>query len=38
MDEADLLIIGAPHAEYRAVATEKPLVDVWNLTGNGSLV
>lgn len=33
--EADLLIIGAPHAEYRALTTDKPVVDIWGLLGNG---
>lgn len=33
--EADLLIIAAPHREYRSLTTEKPVVDVWNLLGSG---
>ncbi|WP_122816992.1 nucleotide sugar dehydrogenase [Nocardioides pantholopis] len=36
--ECDLLIIGAPHPEYRELETELPVVDVWNLRGMGSLV
>ena len=32
---ADLLIIGAPHQEYRALDTDKPVADVWNLLGRG---
>jgi len=32
---ADLLIIGAPHPEYRALTTELPVIDVWNLGGEG---
>ena len=32
---ADLLIIATPHAEYRHLATDKPVADVWNLLGNG---
>jgi UDP-N-acetyl-D-mannosaminuronic acid dehydrogenase len=38
LDEADLLIIGAPHAEYAKVATSLPVVDIWGLTGNGTRV
>lgn len=34
----DVLVIGAPHLEYRSIKTDKPVVDVWNLLGNGSLV
>ena len=32
---ADLLIIATPHTEYRHLATDKPVADVWNLLGNG---
>jgi UDP-N-acetyl-D-mannosaminuronic acid dehydrogenase len=32
---ADVLVIGAPHDVYKTMATEKPIVDVWNLRGNG---
>jgi UDP-N-acetyl-D-mannosaminuronic acid dehydrogenase len=35
---ADLLIIGAPHQEYRALDTDKPVADVWNLLGRGGRV
>lgn len=35
---ADLLIIGAPHQEYRAIEppASKPVVDIWNLHGKGT--
>ena len=33
--EADLLVIGAPHAAYRSLSTDKPVVDIWGLLGNG---
>jgi UDP-N-acetyl-D-mannosaminuronic acid dehydrogenase len=36
--EADVLVIGAPHAEYSRLVTEKPVVDVWNLLGDGTTV
>lgn len=34
--ESDLLIISAPHLRYKDLITEKPVVDIWNLRGNGS--
>jgi UDP-N-acetyl-D-mannosaminuronic acid dehydrogenase len=33
--EADLLIIAAPHQDYRDLDTAAPLVDMWGLTGRG---
>jgi UDP-N-acetyl-D-mannosaminuronic acid dehydrogenase len=35
---ADLLVIGAPHDRYRDLATDVPVVDIWNLRGGGSRV
>jgi len=35
LSRADLLIIAAPHREYRDLVTELPVVDIWNLRGNG---
>ena len=35
---SDLLIISAPHMRYKDIQTEKPIVDIWNLRGNGSAV
>src|SRR5579872_2394840 len=32
---SDLLVIGAPHPEYRALATDKPIADIWNILGQG---
>jgi UDP-N-acetyl-D-mannosaminuronic acid dehydrogenase len=32
---ADLLVIGAPHAQYRDLKTDKPVVDIWNLLRQG---
>ncbi len=37
MARADLLVIGAPHAEYRGLVTDKPVADIWNLLGRGVL-
>ena len=36
--DADIVIIAAPHPEYRDLVTDKPVVDMWNITGNGVLV
>jgi UDP-N-acetyl-D-mannosaminuronic acid dehydrogenase len=36
--ESDLLIIGAPHAAYRDLVSAVPVVDVWNLRGQGSVI
>lgn len=35
--EADVLVIGAPHARYADLVTDLPVVDVWDLRGEGSL-
>ena len=35
---ADLLVIGAPHPEYRNLKTDKPVADIWNVFGNGVLI
>jgi len=32
---SDLLIICAPHPEYAAVAADVPVIDIWNLRGEG---
>jgi UDP-N-acetyl-D-mannosaminuronic acid dehydrogenase len=33
--KSDLLIIAAPHAQYGALVTGKPVVDIWNVRGQG---
>jgi UDP-N-acetyl-D-mannosaminuronic acid dehydrogenase len=32
---SDLLVIGAPHPEYRGLATGKPTADIWDILGHG---
>ena len=32
---ADVLVIGAPHQAYRDMVTDKPVVDMWNVRGQG---
>jgi UDP-N-acetyl-D-mannosaminuronic acid dehydrogenase len=38
LDEADIVIIGAPHRRYAKLETDKPVVDIWNIRGQGSRV
>jgi UDP-N-acetyl-D-mannosaminuronic acid dehydrogenase len=35
LKRADLLVIAAPHADYADLETDRPLVDMWGLTGRG---
>jgi UDP-N-acetyl-D-mannosaminuronic acid dehydrogenase len=35
VQKSDLLIIAAPHAEYATLSTDKPVVDIWNVRGEG---
>jgi UDP-N-acetyl-D-mannosaminuronic acid dehydrogenase len=37
VDRADLLVIGAPHPQYRDLRTDTPVVDIWNLRRRGIL-
>jgi UDP-N-acetyl-D-mannosaminuronic acid dehydrogenase len=36
--DSDLLIVAAPHNVYKQIATTKPIIDIWNLFGNGNLI
>jgi len=36
--DSDVLIIGAPHKIYKDLVTTKPIIDIWNLLGNGNLI
>lgn len=38
LGRADLLIVGVPHREYRAIEppASKPVIDIWNLFGKGT--
>jgi UDP-N-acetyl-D-mannosaminuronic acid dehydrogenase len=36
--EANLLVIGAPHAAYRDLSVDTPIVDIWGLLGKGTRV
>jgi UDP-N-acetyl-D-mannosaminuronic acid dehydrogenase len=32
---SDVLVIGAPHERYRDLVTDKPVIDIWGITGRG---
>jgi UDP-N-acetyl-D-mannosaminuronic acid dehydrogenase len=38
LNESDLLVIATPHKVYADLDVDIPVVDVWNLLGNGELV
>ena len=35
LTRSDLLVVGAPHPEYRGLAVDKPAADIWDVLGNG---
>jgi UDP-N-acetyl-D-mannosaminuronic acid dehydrogenase len=35
VEDADLLVIGAPHRRYAKLPTDKPVIDIWGLCGKG---
>src|SRR5450631_3764900 len=35
LEQADLVVIGAPHRVYADVAIRQPVMDIWNLRGQG---
>jgi UDP-N-acetyl-D-mannosaminuronic acid dehydrogenase len=38
LHRADILVIAAPHPEYRDLTTDKPVADMWGFTGRGSRI
>jgi UDP-N-acetyl-D-mannosaminuronic acid dehydrogenase len=36
LEQADILILAAPHKVYRGIETDLPVADVWNFMGRGS--
>jgi UDP-N-acetyl-D-mannosaminuronic acid dehydrogenase len=38
LEQADLIVIGAPHRAYADVTIRQPVVDIWNLRGQGVVV
>lgn len=35
LERSDVLVIGAPHERYRDLVTDKPVFDIWGITGRG---
>jgi len=35
LEEADILVVGAPHKVYGALSPAQPTVDIWNIFGRG---
>jgi UDP-N-acetyl-D-mannosaminuronic acid dehydrogenase len=35
LEKSDLLVVGAPHPEYKTLKIDKPVADIWNVLGNG---
>jgi UDP-N-acetyl-D-mannosaminuronic acid dehydrogenase len=33
--QSDLLVVGAPHPEYRRLVFDKPAADIWDILGQG---
>ena len=38
LDRTDLVVIGAPHRVYAEVPIAQPVVDIWNVRGDGVVV
>ena len=38
LQESDLIIIAAPHKRYEQLVIKKPVIDIWNIRGAGTLV
>jgi UDP-N-acetyl-D-mannosaminuronic acid dehydrogenase len=38
LEQADVIVIGAPHAAYQNLHPRQPVVDVWGLIGDSTLV
>lgn len=39
LEDSDLIFIATPHKEYRSLDLgDKPVIDVWNILGNGAII
>lgn len=38
LKEADLLVIGAPHGDYKNLETDKPVIDIWTIRNKSVLI
>lgn len=35
IERADVIVIGAPHDRYKTLTSSKPVIDIWNVRGEG---
>ena len=38
LEKSDIVVIGAPHIKYKSLKTSKPVIDIWNLLGEGNQI
>ena len=38
LENSDIIVIGAPHIKYKSLKTSKPVIDIWNLLGEGNRI
>jgi UDP-N-acetyl-D-mannosaminuronic acid dehydrogenase len=38
LELSDIIIIASPHNEYKTLVTDKPIIDIWRITQNASLI
>ena len=38
LQKSDLIVIGAPHHRYASLEISKPVIDIWNIRGQGVLI
>lgn len=38
LQKSDLIVIGAPHRRYASFEISKPVIDIWNIRGQGVLI
>jgi UDP-N-acetyl-D-mannosaminuronic acid dehydrogenase len=38
IEQSDIIIIASPHNEYKKIITNKPVIDIWRVTINQSLI
>ena len=38
LQKSDLIVIGAPHRRYASLEISKPVIDIWNIRGQGVLI
>jgi UDP-N-acetyl-D-mannosaminuronic acid dehydrogenase len=38
MEKSDIIIISTPHRSYKNIVTKKPIIDLWRVSKNSSLI